>query len=516
MAAKRPKVKAWMWFKSLLLAAFVAGGVMPAFAAPMPAFSATVSGTTSNLTLTANLSIGDADVGQPGNIYLAANTGNAWFVHNGASWVSWSGGPLPVYAVGPLTSRSIEVVRNADVSALVGTQVYVGYGLSESDMLANSKYGLIYTVTAPTETLTPLITPYVNESDMAAINQIFNSNPDINALDISLRYVHDGLDIVPTGNLKPFRAACSGRVHWVLAFDDAVNVMIECDSTYTLEYNFEPQSANTGQTQLANILVVKGQAVSQGDVIGNLYVANALAHVHFAVLKNWVSNCPEPYFDPGASNSISNLVHARFPGTDMCHGGDITPTPLVTPYVNESDMASVPEGFNSDGSMSPWGFVHDGIDFLPRGNLKPFRATCSGVVDFVYLLQNNVTSNWQVNLMIECNPYVPNPGGYFTSPSVEYVFEPMSNLQTIGQTQLDNIIVAKGQAVSQGDVIGYLHTAGQGAHVHFGLIPFGSSSWSAYGVPRIPICPEPHFSPEAKNSILNLLHVVWPGANMCY
>ncbi len=118
-----------------------------AFAAPVPTFSATASGTTTSLTLTASLSIGDADVGRNGNIYLVANTGSAWFVHNGSNWVSWSGGPLPVYAVGPLTNRSIEVVRNTDLSALVGTQVYVGYGRSESDMLTNSKYGLVYTVT---------------------------------------------------------------------------------------------------------------------------------------------------------------------------------------------------------------------------------------------------------------------------------------------------------------------------------------------------------------------------------
>jgi len=367
---------------------------------------------------------------------------------------------------------------------------------------------------ATAQTLAPLITPYVYESDMASISQIFNSNPDGNAPDLSLRYVHDGLDIVPKGNLKPFRAACSGRVRWVLAFDDSVNVMIDCNSAHTLEYNFEPQSVQTGQAQLANIAVVRGQAVSQGDVIGSLYVANALAHVHFAVLRNWVSNCPEPYFDPVTRNSISNLVHVRFPGTDMCHGGDVTPAPLVTPYVNESDMASINEAFSSDGSMSPWGFVHDGIDLFPRGSLKPFRAACAGVVDSVQLQRNEVTSNWQVNVLIECNPYVPNTEGYFSPLATVYAFEPRSTVQTDGQAQLDNIIVATGQAVSQGGVIGYLYAVGEGAHVHFGTIPFGGML--ARGVPNIPSCPEPHFAAEAKASILNLLHVVWPGAGLCY
>ena len=292
--------------------------------------------------------------------------------------------------------------------------------------------------------------------------------------------------------------------------------MIDCDATYTLEYNFEPQSAGTGQTQLANIAVTAGQPVTQGDVIGRLYVANALAHVHFAIMKNWVNSCPEQYLEPAARASISNLVNARFPGASMCNGGDVSPPSLVTPYANELDMASVNEAFSSAGSTSPWGFAHDGIDFFPSGNLKPFRAACSGVVDPAQLRQNNVTSNWQVNLLIKCNPYVPDPnlGGYFSPIAVEYIFEPMSTVQTVGQTQLNNITVANGQAVSQGDVIGYLLTAGAGAHVHFGVIPFGAML--ANGVPRIPSCPEPHFSNIAAAYVLTLLRVVWPGAAMCY
>ncbi|GEM_PF-1659819 len=61
------------------------------------------------------------------------------------------------------------------------------------------------------QTLAPLITPYVNESDMASIQQIFNSNPDLSAPDLSLRHIHDGLDIAPAGNLKPFRPLVLGQ-----------------------------------------------------------------------------------------------------------------------------------------------------------------------------------------------------------------------------------------------------------------------------------------------------------------
>lgn len=368
--------------------------------------------------------------------------------------------------------------------------------------------------TAQAQTLAPLITPYVNESDMASILQVFNSHPASNAAYGSLGYLHDGLDISPKGNLKPFRAACSGRVRWVLTFDDGVNVMIDCDSTYALEYNFETQAAQTGQTQLANIAVVEGQAVAQGDVIGSLYLANPMAHVHFAVFKDWVASCAEPYFAASAKNSIQNLVAVTFPGAAMCQGGDVSSVPLVTPYVNESDMASINTAFSADGSVSPWGLAHDGIDIFPKGDLKPFRAACSGVVSSVQLQRNATTANWQVGLRIDCNPHVPNTDGYFYALTLAYVFEPTSTVQAAGQTQLDNIRVTQGQSVSQNDIVGYLHTAAAGAHLHFGAIPFGALS--ANGVPSIPVCPEPQFSLQAKTSVLTLLRLVWPGASICY
>lgn len=373
---------------------------------------------------------------------------------------------------------------------------------------------LATTGSSKAQDLPPLLTPYVSESDMASIIQVFSTGPGAGAAYGSLGYIHDGLDISPKGNLKPFRAACTGRVQWVLVFDDGVNVTLECDSSHVLEYNFEPQSAQSGATQLANIAVVKGQTVAQGDVIGHLYVASAMAHVHFSVWKNWIPVCPTAYFDAQAGNSIANLVHVNFPGANTCQGSEAVPAPLVTPYVSELDMASINEAFSADGSSSPWGFAHDGIDFFPAGDFKPFRAACSGTVSSVQLRRNERTSNWQVDILIECSPYVPNNEGYFQPLTANYSFEPMSTVQAFGQTQLDNIIVAGGRTVAQGELIGYLHAAGAGAHVHFGLIPF--ASLVASGVPSIQICPEPHFSAQARNSILNLLHATWPGAGLCY
>ncbi len=172
-------------------------------------------------------------------------------------------------------------------------------------------------------------------------------------------------------------------------------------------------------------------------------------------------------------------------------GGEIS---MITPYVNESDMVSINEAFSSNDS-APWGFAHNGIDFFPNGNSKPFQAVSSGVVEDVKLWQNDKSLNWQVNVSIKYN------GTY----SVEYAFEPFSTAQSDGDTQRANILVSAGQNILQGDIIGNLYTVGSGAHVHFGLYKNG-----------VAICPEPYLTPTSKDSILNLIHKDHPDWNMCY
>ena len=172
---------------------------------------------------------------------------------------------------------------------------------------------------------------------------------------------------------------------------------------------------------------------------------------------------------------------------------DTGPVLLITPYVNESDMTKA-MGYSTD-SNSPWGFEHTGIDFVPKGDVRAFRAVCSGVVDMVDLWQLESTLNWQVSVRIVCN----------SRYSVIYAFEPMTSVESDGEMQLANILVAKGQTVTQGDLIGLLPYASPGCHVDFGFY----DGWDR-------TCPEPFFTPEARASILNLMHVEWPGANMCY
>ena len=362
-----------------------------------------------------------------------------------------------------------------------------------------------------------LITPYVNQLDMNEISNGFNSDADDETVPWDI--VHDGFDIYPQVDLSPFQAVCSGRVHWMYTGSEQVTVMLACNSTYTAEYNFETQEPQTGQIQLADIAVVEGQVVSKGDIIGNHYAPNPNAHVHFAFYRNWIPSCPEPYLSPAARDSILDLLRVNFSNVELCYGGDITPQPLVTPYRKESDMLEIAPGFSSDDSISPWGISHKGLDIYPQGDQKAFQAACAGVVDSVNLTQPPPQSNWQVEVVIQCDDYVIDlmKGGYFVPFVTEYIFRPMSSMQHDGVSQRENVLVVEGQTVSQGELIGYLDTGGRaGAHVQFDLALFGSSTFRQLGVQPIPVCPEPHFSTQARDSVLSLLHIAWPSANLCY
>ena len=139
-------------FKTLLLTYFAVMGAT-GFAAENFSITGQVSsGVLADFSLVANLSISVSDIELSGNVYLAARVGNAWFFKDSTNnWVSWSGGPIPIFSSGLLYSQSINVVSNQDLSSPTfdSTEIYAGYGLSEADMLANNKYSRIYTLIRP-------------------------------------------------------------------------------------------------------------------------------------------------------------------------------------------------------------------------------------------------------------------------------------------------------------------------------------------------------------------------------
>lgn len=139
------KHKAWL----ALLPLFVMTAMMgSAQAAPTASFSASTTGTTNNLTLTATVNVADADVGRTGNYYAGFNFGSSWYFLTPQGWTSFNSGAVPVLATTTLNSGSAVLFANTNLSSYVGAKLYIGYGLTESDMINNAKHALVYTVTA--------------------------------------------------------------------------------------------------------------------------------------------------------------------------------------------------------------------------------------------------------------------------------------------------------------------------------------------------------------------------------
>lgn len=105
------------------------------------------SGSLSALNLRATITPRVEDSNKYVNLYIGARVGNQWFLRSGSDWVPWLGGALPVFH-SMLANGSFNFVigQNVNVSGLVGTEIYVGYGLNDTDLLDNQKYGLIHTI----------------------------------------------------------------------------------------------------------------------------------------------------------------------------------------------------------------------------------------------------------------------------------------------------------------------------------------------------------------------------------
>lgn len=120
-----------------------------ALAGPNPGFSAATSGPITRTTITGTISVADPHVGQTGAIYVVAQVNGQFFAYDGSSWLLWDGVTFAAYTQGPLQNTTLDVVRDADLSGLPGTLLYLGYGLSQAEMLAQTRYALVYSVPYP-------------------------------------------------------------------------------------------------------------------------------------------------------------------------------------------------------------------------------------------------------------------------------------------------------------------------------------------------------------------------------
>ncbi|MDK2124155.1 beta propeller repeat protein [Parachitinimonas caeni] len=124
-------------------------GVFQIAPSPLKPFSieATVGGSASKPTLTAQVSADSEDASQSGNLYVAAANDRYAFMLGPKGWTAFD--PLNPAAYAPVTlgSHTIPILDGKlDVSAYKGMKIYAGYGRSPADLIQNQKYKHIYTV----------------------------------------------------------------------------------------------------------------------------------------------------------------------------------------------------------------------------------------------------------------------------------------------------------------------------------------------------------------------------------
>jgi len=123
--------------------------------------AATVTGAVTSQTIAGSVVAAGNDQGKLGTLYIAAvlptSAGGGVFLKNSSgSWIAYNPAN-PAYYASPVTmgSHSLDVVSALDLSGIVGTKIYAGYGLGTTDfgvatpwnnMLSAGSYNLIYTV----------------------------------------------------------------------------------------------------------------------------------------------------------------------------------------------------------------------------------------------------------------------------------------------------------------------------------------------------------------------------------
>jgi murein DD-endopeptidase MepM/ murein hydrolase activator NlpD len=154
---------------------------------------------------------------------------------------------------------------------------------------------------------------------------------------------------------------------------------------------------------------------------------------------------------------------------------------LVYPVQNVAQIR-IMEAFSTDAS-APWGFAHNGIDFMTDQAREPVIASANGTITRVDVQRFPPRNNWQVNISLRVNDRY----------TIGYAIEPMTSDDAIGQAQIALITVQPGQSVTAGTVIGELIGGVDGAHIHWGI--------SDATVDRA-VCPAPFLSETQQRELL--------------
>uniref|UniRef100_UPI0035B1F318 hypothetical protein n=1 Tax=Chitinimonas sp. TaxID=1934313 RepID=UPI0035B1F318 len=111
------------------------------------------SGVLTKQTLTASLTPSSGDLGQSGCMFFGALVGGTTFyLVDSTGWAPLNPASPIAYRISPLASTQARLVDKLDLSGLIGTPIYAGYGRGMTtsacftDMMQNQRYKQVYII----------------------------------------------------------------------------------------------------------------------------------------------------------------------------------------------------------------------------------------------------------------------------------------------------------------------------------------------------------------------------------
>ena len=164
-------------------------------------------------------------------------------------------------------------------------------------------------------------------------------------------------------------------------------------------------------------------------------------------------------------------------------------------YDNRTDIRSFNEAY-SESNSCPWGFIHNGIDYA-YFNDSDVIAAAPGLVERIDLNDwgPEAQHRYTINVHIRFN----------ASVELMYAFEPWTNSTEEQAQQVEMFNFEVGTWVAKGDVIAKFLLAGDGAHIHFGVIQ--DNVWRD---------PALYLSTDGYNELLGMIHEFQPTWEISY
>ena len=207
-----------------------------------------------------------------------------------------------------------------------------------------------------------------------------------------------------------------------------------------------------------------------------LFVVSAVI-ITGLVLNALKENNGDGPFDPGN----------RYESTLMDYMGVV--------YDDRNDIYVFTGGY-SETAACPWGAVHPGIDYALLNDSNVIAAVPGQVVDImVQDYGESVENRFMIHVVIRFN----------SSLTVDYAFEPWTNVSANKDHQLDLLDVEEGQWVQKGEKIATFLKAGISAHIHFMVHENMEIE-----------CPHKYLGVTDYSEIMEMIHSFQPTWDLCY